>query len=96
MFGTTAKDFKSAVKFYDAKKNTVFDTAHDGAVPVYKFQLQCQDSSIRNDKNNKFSDIWVFSNDGQGSDFVERVKLGDLNEFSSWKQEGALFDQRLD
>jgi hypothetical protein len=37
----------------------------------------------------------LFSYDGQGSDFVERVDLGQLNEFSTLKQENLLYERRF-
>lgn len=40
------------------------------------------------------NDIWLFSYDGQGSDFVERVDLSQLSEFSTFKQENTLFERR--
>jgi hypothetical protein len=48
--------------------------------------LSCQDDSIRNDKNNKINDIWLFTYDGQGADFVDRVDLGQLSDLSTLKQ----------
>jgi hypothetical protein len=47
-------------------------------------------------KNHKFSEIWVFSYDGQGSDFVERVNLEDLNEFSNYTEESKYFSRRIE
>lgn len=41
------------------------------------------------------NEIWLFSYDGQGSDFVERVDLGQLNEFSTLKQENLLYERRF-
>lgn len=70
VFNISAKTFKEAVKHYDAKKNSVSDTASANTVPVYKVVLSCQDDSIRNSKNASLSDIWLFSYDGQGADFV--------------------------
>ena len=94
VFNVSARTFKEAVKYYDAKKNTVSDNPSDVLVPVYKILLSCQDDSIRNNKNNSLNDIWLFSYDGQGSDFVERVDLSQLNEFSTFKQESLLFERR--
>jgi hypothetical protein len=79
VFNVSAKSFKDAVKYFDAKKNAVSDSSSDSTVPVYKVLFTCQDDSIKNDKNNKLNDIWLFSYDNQGSDFVERVDLGQLN-----------------
>jgi hypothetical protein len=63
-------------------------------IPVYKILLSCQDDSIRNNKNATLSDIYLFSYDGQGSDFVDRIELGQLNEFSTFKQETLLYEKR--
>jgi hypothetical protein len=82
----SARTFKEAVKYYDGKKNSVSENLGDGLTPVYKVLLSCQDDSIRNNKNATLNDIWLFSYDGQGADFVERVELGHLNEFSTFKQ----------
>lgn len=62
------------------------DAPNDNTTAVYKVLLSCQDDSIRNDKNNKINDIWLFSYDGQGSDFVDRVDLGQLSDLSTLKQ----------
>lgn len=90
----SARTFKEAVKYYDAKKNTTSDNPNDSSVPVYKFMLSCQDDSIRNNKNASLNDIWLFSYDGQGTDFVERVELSQLNDFSTLKQETLLWERR--
>lgn len=82
------------MKYYDAKKNTVSDSPSDSSIPVYKVLLSCQDDSIRNNKNSNLNDIWLFSFDGQGGDFVERVDLSQLNEMSTLKQENILFERR--
>lgn len=95
VFNVSAKIFQEAVKYYDPKKNSVSDSAKDNTKPVYKILLSCQDDSIRNDKNQKLNEIWLFSYDGQGSDFVERVDLGQLNEFSTLKQENLLYERRF-
>lgn len=58
------------MKYYDVKKNTVNDNISDSSVPVYKILFSCQDDSIKNSKTNKLNDIWLFSYDGQGGDFV--------------------------
>lgn len=47
-------------------------------------------------KNNKFSEIWLFSYDGKGSDFVKRVSLHDLNEFSNYVEESRYFNKRIE
>ena len=47
-------------------------------------------------KNNRFSEIWLFSHDGKGSDFVNRVKLSDLNEFSNYTAENKYFKNRIE
>lgn len=94
VFNVSAKTFKEAVKHYDVKKNSVSDNSNDNTTPVYKVILSCQDDSIRNNKTNSLNDIWLFSYDGQGSDFVDRVELSQLNEFSTLKQENILFEKR--
>lgn len=95
VFNVSAKTFQEAVKYYDPKKNTVSDSPKDNTQPVYKILLSCQDDSIRNEKTPKLNEIWLFSYDGQGSDFVERVDLGQLNEFSTLKQENLLYERRF-
>jgi hypothetical protein len=47
-------------------------------------------------KTHKFSEIFVFSYDGQGSDFVDRVNLEDLNEFSNYTEESKYFSKRIE
>lgn len=80
----SANDFSSAVKYYDPKKNTLSDSPKKDAIPIYKVMLLGLDESVS--KGNKFVELWVFSYDGKGSNFVERINLPDLNEFSSLKQ----------
>lgn len=94
VFNVSAKNFTEAVKYYDAKKNCVNDKIADNTSPVYKVQFSCVDDSIRNDKKSTFVDIWLYSYDGQGADFVERVNLTQLSDFSSFKQENALYEKR--
>lgn len=86
MFNISAKTFKEAVKHYDARKNTLSESPNDNTIPVYKVVLSCQDDSIRNAKNANLSDIWLFSYDGQGADFVERIDLSSWNDLSTLKQ----------
>lgn len=95
VYNVSAKTFKEAVKYYDPKKNTVVDAPKDNTVAVYKVMLSCQDDSIRNDKTTKLNDIWLFSYDGQGSDFVDRVDLSQLSEFSTLKQENLLYERKF-
>jgi len=71
VFSISAATFVAAVKYYDAKKNTLFDTAHKGTEPVYKLSLMCQDSSLKN----KFAEVWIFSYDGKGGNFVRGIDL---------------------
>ena len=40
------------------------------------------------------TDIWLYSHDGQGSDFIDRISLEHLNDYSSMKQEQALYERR--
>ena len=94
VFNVSARTFKEAVKYYNPQKNTVSDGPADNAIPVYKLSLSCQDDSIRNNKGGNINDIWLFSYDGQGSDFVDRVDLRQLNDFSTLKQENLLFERR--
>lgn len=47
-------------------------------------------------KQNKFVEIFVFSYDGKGGDFVRRVNLQDLNEFSNYAEESLYFSQRIE
>ena len=90
----SATDFASALKFYDEKKNMIDDRPNKNSVPVYRFNFVCLDESVA--KGNKFAEIWVFSYDGNGSDFVERVQLGDLNEFSNYAEESSYFKERIE
>ena len=69
------------------------DAQRKDTVPVYRFNFICLDDSVS--KNNKFSEVWLFSHDGKGSDFVDRVKLGDLNEFSNYNAESKYFSNRI-
>jgi hypothetical protein len=71
VFSISAATFVAAVKYYDSKKNQLFDTSHKGTEPVYKISLMCQDSSLKN----KFAEIWVFSYDGKGANFVRGLDL---------------------
>lgn len=47
IFSISAASFVAAVKYYDSKKNQLFDTAHKGTDPVYKLSFMCQDSSLK-------------------------------------------------
>lgn len=69
----SASDFVAALKFYDEKKNHLEERPGKGLVPVYRFNFVCLDESVA--KGNKFTEVWLFSFDGNGSDFVERVHL---------------------
>lgn len=48
LFSISAATFVAAVKYYDQKKNQVYDTSHKGTEPIYKITLMCQDSSLKN------------------------------------------------
>lgn len=61
---------------------------------MYKVAFSCQDDSIKNDKKDKLADIWLYSYDGQGSDFVDRVSLTQLSEFSTLKQENVFYERK--
>lgn len=80
------------MKYYDSKKNTLLDTPHKGTEPVYKLSLMCQDNSLKN----KFAEVWIFSYDGKGANFVNGLNLNELNEYSSTVQEDKLYRQRYD
>ena len=71
IFSISAATFVAAVKYYDAKKNVIYDTSHKGTEPVYKITLMCQDSSLKN----KFAELCVFSYDGKGANFVRGLNL---------------------
>jgi hypothetical protein len=90
----SATDFSSALKFYEEKKNSLDDKPTKNSVPVYRFNFVCLDDSVA--KGNKFAEIWLFSYDGAGSDFVERVQLEDLNEFSNYAEENRFFSERIE
>jgi hypothetical protein len=92
IFSISAATFVAAVKYYDAKKNQLLDTPHKGTEPVYKLSLMCQDSSL----HNKYAEVWVFSYDGKGENFVRGLNLKELNEFSSTVQEDSLYHKRYD
>ena len=47
IFSISANTFSGAVKYYDSKKNQIFDTPHKGTQPVYKLALLCQDGSLK-------------------------------------------------
>ena len=74
---SSANSFEHAVRFYDSKRHTLEDKCKKDTQPVYRFNLVCLDESTS--KKNQFSEIWLFSHDGQGSDFVDRVRLEDLS-----------------
>lgn len=87
-------DFSSALRFYDEKKNILEDKPGKNNVPVYKFNFVCLDESVS--KGSKFAEVWMFSYDGNGADFVERVHLDDLNEFSNYTEESRYFGERIE
>lgn len=80
VFSISAATFSAALKYYDSKKNQVFDTPHKGTSPVYKLSMYCQDSST----DKKYPEIWIFSYDGKCGNFVSNVNLNELNEYSSY------------
>lgn len=90
VFSIGSKTFKEAIKYYNPIKNQTFDSPSDQTIPVYKFLLSCQDDSTQN----KLNDIWIYSYDGQGSDLIDKISLEYLNEFSSLKQENALYEKK--
>ena len=92
--GASTSDFVQALKFYDEKKSSLSDAQRKDTIPVYRFNFVCIDESLA--KNNRFSEIWLFSYDGKGSDFVDRVKLSDLNEFSNYNSESKYFSNRVE
>jgi hypothetical protein len=75
IFSISAATFVAAVKYYDSKKNQLLDTPHKGTEPVYKLSLMCSDSSLKH----KYAEVWVFSYDGKGSNFVKGLDLNELN-----------------
>lgn len=75
IFSISAATFVAAVKYYDSKKNQLFDTPHKDSQPVYKISLMCQDSSLKN----KFAELWILSYDGKCSNFVKGLDLNELN-----------------
>jgi hypothetical protein len=91
---SSATDFASALKFYDEKNNLLDDRPKKNSIPVYRFNFVCLDESVS--KGNKFAEVWVFSYDGNGSDFVERLQIDDLNEFSNFTEENRYFVQRIE
>jgi hypothetical protein len=90
----STSDFVQALKFYDEKKNALSDSQRKDTTPVYKFNFVCLDESLQ--KSGKFTEIWVFSYDGKGGDFVNRVNLGDLNEYSNYNAESRYFSNRVE
>lgn len=92
--GVSASDFAGALKFYDEKSNKLEDRPSKNSQPVYRFNFVCLDDSVA--KGNKFAEVWLFSYDGNGADFVERVHLEDLNEFSNYAEESRFFSQRIE
>lgn len=95
VFHTSAKKYSEAVQYYDPIKNTVSESLADNTTPVYKILFSCQDNSMKGDKSGKFSEIWLFSYDGKGSDFISRVDLDLLDGVSTLKQENLMFEKRM-
>ena len=91
IFSISANSFNSAVKYYDAKKNQLHDTSKKDTVPIYKVMLLAKDQSLT---EKKVAELWVFSHDGKCSNFVPKVDLNDLSEYSSMVQEESLFQER--
>lgn len=91
---SSAENFESALWYYDAKNHSLDDRKKKGSQPVYKFNLVCLDESTS--KKNQFVEIHVFSHDGQGGDFVDRVHLDDLSDFSNYSEENKYFKGRID
>jgi len=91
---SSTSEFVQALKFYDEKKNALSDIQRKDTIPVYKFNFVCFDESLA--KGNKFSEIWLFSYDGKGGDFVNRVQLDDLSEFSNYAEESKYFSNRIE
>ena len=95
VFNSSAKSFKDAVQYYDPIKNNMSESPTDNSTPVYKMLFSCQDNSTKIDKSGRISDIWLFSFDGQGSDFLSRVDLNLLDGLSTLKQENLMFEKRM-
>lgn len=89
---SSATEFSQALKFYDQSKNQLVDAQRKDTRPIYKFNLVCMDESLKG----KFAEIWLFSHDGKGGDFVDRVNLDDLNEFSNYNEENRYFSNRIE
>ena len=79
------------MKYYDAKKNVLHDSHKKDSVPVYKLMLLARDHSLA---EKKAAELWVFSHDGKCSNFVPKVDLKDLSEYSSLVQEESLYEER--
>jgi hypothetical protein len=47
------------------------------------------------EKSGKFTEIWLFSFDGKGSDFLSKVNLNLLDGVSTLKQENLIFEKRM-
>lgn len=89
----SAESFENALWFYDPKSHSLDNRRKKGAEAVYKFHLVCFDESTS--KGNHFSEIHLFSFDGQGGDFVDRVQLPDLSELSNYSEENHYFKARI-
>ena len=79
------------MKYYDPKKNVLQDSNKKDTVPVYKLMMLGRDSSLTEKKAVEF---WVFSHDGKCSNFVPKVDLKELSEYSSMVQEESLYEDR--
>lgn len=86
-------EFTSALFYFDEQKRTLSESPKKGAIPIYKFNFVAFDESLI--KNHKFAEIWVFSYDGLGGDFLKRVDLAELSEFSNYAEESEYFKQRV-
>lgn len=92
MAGISASNFTSAVKYYDEKKFTLSDSLKKDSTPIYKFSLSLTDPSL----NGKIADAWVFSFDGKGGDYLERVKLRELNEYTTLVEENSYWEEKAE
>ena len=78
-------NYKEAVGYYDDKKNTISANASKGTYPVYKICLSCLDcvdKSVTKRESNLFN-LWIYSFDGLGNDFLPNFNLEDQNDLST-------------
>lgn len=90
LFQVAPMNFKAAVKYFDEKKNQVSDSPKKDTTAVYQIRLTGRDESLA---ANKFVDFHVVSRDGKGGSFLSKVRLDEINEYSTLKQESFEYEE---